>query len=90
MKIKLKPMDHMYDRRGRHLFNTITQLPVFVTEEITIDVDDDVAEATLKYIESNRNNLNSYIVPRQIINIPEKLPEETENSSNSTDSTKNP
>jgi len=64
-KIKLKPMDHMYDRRGRHLMNTITQMPTFVSEDTEVEIDDDVAEAVVKYIEENRKNASSYIRPME-------------------------
>lgn len=78
-KILLKPMDHMYDRRGRHLMNIITHMPVFVTEETEIEVDDDVAEATLAYIEENRKNYHTYLRPidRLPDNIPQPEPEGT-------------
>jgi hypothetical protein len=66
-KIKLQPMDHMYDRRGRHLMNSITMMPVFVTVESEVEVDDDVAEATLAYIEENRKNFDSYLRPVEIL-----------------------
>ena len=68
-KIQLKPMDHMYDRRGRHLMNVITSMPVFVTEETEIEVDDDVAEATLTYIEENRKNFHTYLRPVQNVDV---------------------
>ncbi len=77
-KIQLKPMDHMYDRRGRHLMNIITHMPVFVTEETEIEVDDDVAEATIAYIEENRKNFESYLRPLEILPVgpePELTPE---------------
>lgn len=66
-KILLKPMDHMYDRRGRHLMNSITHMPVFVTEEVEVEVDDDVYEATVAYIEENRKNFDSYLRPVEIL-----------------------
>ena len=69
-KIQLKPMDHMYDRRGRHLMNVITSMPVFVTEETEVEVDDDVAEATLAYIEENRKNFHTYLRPIQRVDVP--------------------
>lgn len=74
-KIQLKPMDHMYDRRGRHLMNVITYMPVFVTEETEVEVDDDVAEATLVYIEENRKNFDTYLRPIQKVDVPIQPPE---------------
>jgi hypothetical protein len=72
-KIKLQPMDHMYDRRGRHLMNSITHMPVFVTVETEVEVDDDVAAATLAYIEENRKNFASYLRPVEIL--PDNIPQ---------------
>jgi hypothetical protein len=69
-KIQLKPMDHMYDRRGRHLMNVITSMPVFVTVETEVEVDDDVVEATLAYIEANRKNFHTYLRPVQHVDVP--------------------
>jgi hypothetical protein len=69
-KIKLQPMDHMYDRRGRHLMNSITHMPVFVTVETEVEVDDDVAAATLAYIEENRKNFHTYLRPVEHVDVP--------------------
>ncbi len=54
VRLKLKPMDAMYDRHGNVVVDPLTGLPQIVTEEIDILIDDEVAASTIAYIEQVR------------------------------------
>jgi hypothetical protein len=54
MRLRLKPMDQMYDRHGNVVVDSSTGLPQIVTEEIDILIEEEVAARTIAYIEQMR------------------------------------